>query len=310
MEAEDALEVGVVSISGKTPNPPKRLVFCAAFLAVASVCGLAAYAYPRDPDFKLSLTGKWLGFVGVLCVLVGAEALVFTWCVPPLGAAHAPRPLSHAAAPPQRVVHPRPRLPALLVSATCVPTPLATAPLLLVACEDGSLHPVSVSLRVALDGAVVRCFTFRCAAALRCQKRLRPVLEARAEVWASGAGTCGLCCETEGSTPLLRPAPRRAPCHTRRRAASEPRVMRRGLRPAHAAHHRPARCRPAQQGLSEGEAEARAKWYGENLIDVPMPSIPRQLADEILNPFMWCARPSGSGRGPDCGFVVAAKSRC
>ena len=172
MEAEDALEVGVVSISGKTPNPPKRLVFCAAFLAVASVCGLAAYAYPRDPDFKLSLTGKWLGFVGVLCVLVGAEALVFTWCVPPLGAAHAPRPLSHAAAPPQRVVHPRPRLPALLVSATCVPAPLATAPLLLVACEDGSLHPVSVSLRVALDGAVVRCFTFRCAAALRCQKRL------------------------------------------------------------------------------------------------------------------------------------------
>jgi len=83
--------------------------------------------------------------------------------------------------------------------------------------------------------------------------------------------------------------------------------MRRGLRPAHAAHHRPARCRPAQQGLSEGEAEARAKWYGENLIDVPMPSIPRQLADEILNPFMWCARPSDSGRGPDCGFVVAAK---
>lgn len=46
----------------------------------AVLCGLAAYAYPRDPEFNLSLAGKWLGFVGVLFVLVGAETLIFQWC--------------------------------------------------------------------------------------------------------------------------------------------------------------------------------------------------------------------------------------
>lgn len=41
------------------------------------------------------------------------------------------------------------------------------------------------------------------------------------------------------------------------------------------------------EGLSESAHAESAAWYGVNLIDVPMPSIPRQLADEILNPFMW-----------------------
>jgi cation-transporting ATPase 13A2 len=39
------------------------------------------------------------------------------------------------------------------------------------------------------------------------------------------------------------------------------------------------------EGLSEPDADARKAWYGVNVIDVPMPSIPRQLADEVLNPF-------------------------
>lgn len=41
------------------------------------------------------------------------------------------------------------------------------------------------------------------------------------------------------------------------------------------------------EGLSPSAHAEAAAWYGINLIDVPMPSVPRQLADEILNPFMW-----------------------
>ena len=74
----------MLAIAGRKPSEQKRFTFAVAFLCVAAVCGLAAYAYPRDPDFKLDATGKWLGFVGVLLVLVGAEALVFSWCAPAL----------------------------------------------------------------------------------------------------------------------------------------------------------------------------------------------------------------------------------
>lgn len=59
------------------------------------------------------------------------------------------------------------------------------------------------------------------------------------------------------------------------------------------------------QGLADSEVERRAAWHGRNLIDVPMPSVPRQLADEVLNPFVffqffscvqWCGRPHHTAR--------------
>jgi predicted P-type ATPase len=40
-------------------------------------------------------------------------------------------------------------------------------------------------------------------------------------------------------------------------------------------------------GLPEAEAARRLRWHGRNLIDVEMPSIARQLTDEILNPFVF-----------------------
>jgi hypothetical protein len=41
------------------------------------------------------------------------------------------------------------------------------------------------------------------------------------------------------------------------------------------------------QGLCDDTVERRRSWHGRNLIDVPMPSVPRQLADECLNPFVF-----------------------
>jgi hypothetical protein len=41
------------------------------------------------------------------------------------------------------------------------------------------------------------------------------------------------------------------------------------------------------QGLCDDTVERRRAWHGRNLIDVAMPSVPRQLADEVLNPFVF-----------------------
>jgi len=40
-------------------------------------------------------------------------------------------------------------------------------------------------------------------------------------------------------------------------------------------------------GLKQEESERAIAWFGPNLIDVPLPSIPTLLLQEVLNPFIW-----------------------
>ena len=201
--AEQALEVGVLAICGRTASQPRRTVFAFGLLSALLVCALAAWAYPRDPEFTLNQTQRAFGSLGVFAVLAGACALACVW------------------------------FPGLFCRATTSFCPLAHAVSLLIYCEDGSQHVAAVQTRTGPDGVTsCRCCAFR---------ELRFVFDATADAFQVGD----------------------------------------------ALHEGDALGAPLTQGLSEEAAKQRRAWHGSNLILVPMPSLPRQAADEVLNPFVF-----------------------
>ena len=201
--AEQALEVGVLAICGRSASQPRRTVFAFGLASALVVCALAAWAYPRDPDFSLDATQRAFGSLGVFAVLAGACALACVW------------------------------FPGSFCRATTSRCPLAHAVSLLIYCEDGSQHVAAVQTRTGPDGITsCRCCNFR---------ELRFVFDARADAFQVG--------DTLREDDAL------------------------GA--------------PLTQGLSEEMAKQRRAWHGSNLILVPMPSLPRQAADEVLNPFVF-----------------------
>ena len=201
--AEQALEVGVLAICGRSASQPRRTVFAFGLVGAVVVCALAAWAYPRDPDFSLDATQRAFGSLGVFAVLAGACALACVW------------------------------FPGSFCRATTSRCQLAHATLLLIYCEDGSQHVAAVQTRTGPDGITsCRCCNFR---------QLRFVFDAHADAFQVGD----------------------------------------------ASHEDGALGGPLTQGLSEDAAKQRRAWHGSNLILVPMPSLPRQAADEVLNPFVF-----------------------
>lgn len=204
--AEQALEVGVLAICGRSASQPRRLVFSCGLACALVACALAGWAYPRDPEFSLNATQRGFGFVGVFAVLAGACALACVW------------------------------FPGAFCRATTTRCPLALAASLLVYCEDGSQHVSAVQTRTGPDGgASCRCCTFR---------QLRFLYDTTADAF-----------RVEDVLDVLRDAQTLGT--------------------------------PLTQGLSEETATQRREWHGSNLIAVPMPSLPRQAADEVLNPFVF-----------------------
>ena len=201
--AEQALEVGVLAICGRSASQPRRTVFAFGLLSALLVCALAAWAYPRDPEFTLNQTQRAFGSLGVFAVLAGACVLACVW------------------------------FPGSFCRATTSRCPLAHAVSLLIYCEDGSQHVAAVQTRTGPDGVTsCRCCAFR---------ELRFVFDAAADAFQVGDAL------HEGDTVGA----------------------------------------PLTQGLSEETAKQRRAWHGSNLILVPMPSLPRQAADEVLNPFVF-----------------------
>lgn len=129
--AAEALEVGVLALSGRAPSRPRRALLSLAALLGLLLVGLAAWAYPRDPAFTLSALQQGFGSAGVALVLAGALSLSVVW------------------------------FPGSFARATTLACPLEGAASLLFYCEDGSQHPVDVAPLVGLDGAALRCAVFR-----------------------------------------------------------------------------------------------------------------------------------------------------
>lgn len=204
--AAEALEVSLLSLGGRSPSQPRRAVSLCCGLLCLAACGLAGYAYPRDPEFTLTPLQKGFGFVGVFAVLASACVLACVW------------------------------FPGTFCRCTTQPCPLAMAPSLLAHCEDGSQHCVRVQSRPGPGGQqAVRCAVLR---------HVRFIYDPTKDAFLAE----------------IPPQPLDdAACL--------------GLR--------------LTQGLEEHTVAARAAWHGPNLIDVPMPSVGQQLADEVLSPFVF-----------------------
>ena len=131
--AAQALEISVLALCGRTPCPPRRYAFALAAAVCLTLCGLAGYLYPRDPEFTLTPLQKGFGFVGVFAVLASGCILVCWW------------------------------FPGWFARCTTRRCPLSAAPALLIFCEDGSQHNVAVTTRQGPrpDAATVRAADFR-----------------------------------------------------------------------------------------------------------------------------------------------------
>lgn len=129
--AEQALEVSVLSLCGREPSRPRRLLLLAATLTALAVCGLAGWYYPRDPHFTLTEVQKLFGFAGIFAVLAAALFLSAAW------------------------------FPGTYCRCTTAPCPLRSAQSLLFVCEDGSEQVLSVVERRGCSGEQLRCATFR-----------------------------------------------------------------------------------------------------------------------------------------------------